>query len=540
MNTLIILHTNRLIRANVFIMVIFAIIINLEGSRRCIAQTTWDCSSWETAIMACDDGGVYYMRQVAEFNALFWLGQQFGNDPAFSNVFFGRLIRGVGVGEHDFRIDRWVGKFFDVPKGRTCEFGDLEIETFVVPSNPRIPWCDFPECYLRKVRARPAFPGNVWGLERAFISGCWEEAPDPVPPLPLGSWDVSVHNLSSASIPAGFQGSGLEILSGTWQGDDGGTYYIRDIPITHELVWFAEHPTAAPGVPSVSGRQPIPPSAFANVFIGTRNGDQIEGLWADVPRGGARGYGRLKLRLLDACTLEIIEETGGYGGRILRRYESVSVDINFSQLDIRRTEDSGGDEPKLENVFAKMDGDGIDRSSLSTSRAILDARNSGRLGNNVKRSPPPLSLSSDFGHFNAVVKTILGPCQAAASPPETMIGVAVAAWDEDRVSESSFDDWVRMLQSNLDIDIRGGRSPNFVALAGRRHFRFRWRDGHDYLGYGAKIWKFAELLEIARRTPPEEDFQFEMTGDGAHYITPGKITVQLRLNPVCLWIVPGK
>jgi len=522
--------TNRFLETQIFIMLISVFVIGRDEASQAFAQTSDYFGLRE--IKACDDGGVYYLRQVDELGKLFWFGQEFSNDPAFANVFFGRLYRGVGVDSRGNRIDRWEGRFFDVPKGKTCRYGFLRIQSLVVPPNSRIAGCDFPSIFLQKGRFSAPFDGTTWGLENNLL-GCWEDAPTPRSPLPLGTWLESVNTLSSVSIPAGFEGNTTENLSGTWLGNDGGTYYINDVNGTHELVWFAEHPSATPGVP---GR--IPPSGWANVFIGYRAiGNRIEGTWADVPRGGANRYGTLALQIETPFKLRTISQTGGYGEPILWRYQSLSVEIDIPNLEIRRAEDGDGDEARIEVIFAKMDGDGINRTSLTTSHAILVPRNSGRLRNDFHGGTIP--LVPEIGHFGADVKTIVGASSAETIHPATMIGIAVSAWDDDSSPNSRrigmFEDWYRMLQSNLDSDIRRGRTPGFVSLAGRRHFRWDlWTNDDDHLGYGARAWRFADLLAIAGRGGSEE-FVFEMTGDGAHYVVRGTIRVTSRINLDCRW-----
>ena len=53
---------------------------------------------------------------------------------------------------------------------------------------------------------------------------------------------------------------------------------------------------------------------WTNVFEGTRNGDIIDGEWADV-RGKAWRHGTLKLRLSNTTSMVKIGGTGsGFGG----------------------------------------------------------------------------------------------------------------------------------------------------------------------------------------------------------------------------------
>jgi hypothetical protein len=71
-------------------------------------------------------------------------------------------------------------------------------------------------------------------------------------------------------------------LTGTWRGDDGGTYYIRQIG--NDIFWFGELTPQNPG--------------WANVAYGTISGNIINLKWADVPKSGARGSGTLSLSVI--------------------------------------------------------------------------------------------------------------------------------------------------------------------------------------------------------------------------------------------------
>lgn len=92
-----------------------------------------------------------------------------------------------------------------------------------------------------------------------------------------------------------------EDLTGAWAGDDGGTYYVRQID---NVVWWI-------GLDATDG------GAFSNVFHGTRQGEFITGRWADVPRGGAMSSGALVIQVVHGPKgLELRKRrgTGGFGG----------------------------------------------------------------------------------------------------------------------------------------------------------------------------------------------------------------------------------
>lgn len=87
-------------------------------------------------------------------------------------------------------------------------------------------------------------------------------------------------------------------VSGVWKANDGGTYRLHTVGPT---IWWV-------GMSGDDGR------SWTNVFKGTRNGDIIDGEWADV-RGKSWGHGTLKLRISGTTFMEKIGGTGsGFGG----------------------------------------------------------------------------------------------------------------------------------------------------------------------------------------------------------------------------------
>ncbi len=65
-----------------------------------------------TGIWQCDDGAVYYIRQIGD--KVFWLGEKEAEDPRFCNVAFG------SVTPSDVTL-QWA----DVPKGKNRHFGTI-------------------------------------------------------------------------------------------------------------------------------------------------------------------------------------------------------------------------------------------------------------------------------------------------------------------------------------------------------------------------------------------------------------------------------
>lgn len=95
-------------------------------------------------------------------------------------------------------------------------------------------------------------------------------------------------------------GSALAVdLSGTWQADDGGTYYLRQNGST--LTWYGEEKAVGP--------------RWANVFDGRISAQRIRGGWLDVPKGSTQGSGELQLEIREnGNVLEATRKSGGFGG----------------------------------------------------------------------------------------------------------------------------------------------------------------------------------------------------------------------------------
>jgi len=87
-------------------------------------------------------------------------------------------------------------------------------------------------------------------------------------------------------------------LTGKWNCNDGGSYFIRQID--NELWWY--------GQSKDNGK------TWSNVFHGHIKGNQIKGKWVDVPQGLTKNSGEIILEILGNSKLKTIEKTGGFGG----------------------------------------------------------------------------------------------------------------------------------------------------------------------------------------------------------------------------------
>jgi hypothetical protein len=91
-------------------------------------------------------------------------------------------------------------------------------------------------------------------------------------------------------------------LTGVWQGSDGGTYYIRQLG--NHVWWYGESPNGQ----------------WSNIFHGALDGEWLEGLWLDVPKGRDHDHGALRLRVDSSGEFHREQKSGDdFGGSRWRR-----------------------------------------------------------------------------------------------------------------------------------------------------------------------------------------------------------------------------
>jgi hypothetical protein len=87
-------------------------------------------------------------------------------------------------------------------------------------------------------------------------------------------------------------------LTGVWTGNDGGTYYLRQI--NNVVWWFGEDDAENP--------------SWSNIAHGRLNGKTINLEWTDVPKGSITQNGTLVIKVVDNNKLILQTEVGGFGG----------------------------------------------------------------------------------------------------------------------------------------------------------------------------------------------------------------------------------
>lgn len=91
-------------------------------------------------------------------------------------------------------------------------------------------------------------------------------------------------------------------LSGYYEADDGGAYYLRQIG--DKVFWFGENPNGS----------------YANVLSGTVSGNKITARWVDVPKGKAKGLGEITFEIQgDGATLVKLSSTAPFGVKSLKK-----------------------------------------------------------------------------------------------------------------------------------------------------------------------------------------------------------------------------
>ena len=105
-------------------------------------------------------------------------------------------------------------------------------------------------------------------------------------------------------------GNKPELISGIWNCNDGGKYYVRIDG--NDCYWFGESDDEG--------------ASWVNIFIGKIEGAQIKGIWFDLPKGKNRGKGDLVLDIApDMKAFNFVDGTGGFSGRQWKKTEASSA-----------------------------------------------------------------------------------------------------------------------------------------------------------------------------------------------------------------------
>ncbi len=133
-------------------------------------------------------------------------------------------------------------------------------------------WDDSKQAFLVK---------NSWGTDWGLDGFCW---------VKYGNFNIGRRAIVVTAKKS------YSSINRVFKGSDNALYYVREIG--SKVYWFGE--TSNGG--------------FANVFSGTRSGNNVVGKWADVPKGGAKNNGTLRFRVsTSGKKLTRTNQTGGFG-----------------------------------------------------------------------------------------------------------------------------------------------------------------------------------------------------------------------------------
>ena len=96
---------------------------------------------------------------------------------------------------------------------------------------------------------------------------------------------VAIYSCSSRTVS--WDGTSHIDLTGTWNGDDEGVYYLRQLG---DQVWWL-------GMSGMGGPFAARGSDWTNVYVGTLSGHTLTGTYADVPQGKILDKGPVVLEL---------------------------------------------------------------------------------------------------------------------------------------------------------------------------------------------------------------------------------------------------
>jgi hypothetical protein len=162
------------------------------------------------------------------------------------------------------------------------------------------------EAVLSLVMPRPAVPAVNWAASVA--------APGQPGPHELTITAFPADGGAPASVTVGFTVQApASSLTGVWECDDGGLYYLRQGP-DRSVIWAGLHDSGFH-----KGLD------FTNVFRGwlSADGGALAGDWADVPRGATANSGTLAASVIDdADGFRLVrvddQTTGGFSGQVWR------------------------------------------------------------------------------------------------------------------------------------------------------------------------------------------------------------------------------
>jgi hypothetical protein len=335
-----------------------------------------------------------------------------------NDLFYIREVEGSGI--LPLKLVRW---FAEEKTGAWANvFIGVRLEDEIFGS-----WADVPKGYAQKNGGLSLTVANdetqitALNVTGGFGSTSWTRAPAsyPIPPATF--------------VPPRFQEANL---TGTWLGDDGATYYVRQIG--SKVWWIGEHPNGA----------------FSNVFVGRVSNRTVEGSWADVPKGTGSQDG--KLTLVAAFpgwrTLGVTAQTGGFGCTRLSKVDAMDVRLELDTFQILANNE-GSDEPYIWPVYIKIDGETVSLLSPSTATTtVYSPKGShgdlGAAAEDMKEGGPGIKIPKAIGRFDTRLFTVLDAPLAAAEA-FSLLTVGVIGMEEDGTSDAAAEEGRITLRDSL-------------------------------------------------------------------------------------------
>jgi len=102
-------------------------------------------------------------------------------------------------------------------------------------------------------------------------------------------------------------------LTGDWRASTGDNFYIRQV---NNTVWSYEESSAKD-------------ENWTSVAYGTLEGNTVKLNWTDVPKGNASLIGTLVLNVTSDNELQVIDQTGGWGGKDWKQIKLMRISSGF-------------------------------------------------------------------------------------------------------------------------------------------------------------------------------------------------------------------
>ena len=115
-------------------------------------------------------------------------------------------------------------------------------------------------------------------------------------------------------IIAVFLGTTLAVdLTGDWKASTGENFFIRQV---NNTVWCY-------------GESNATNANWTSIAYGTLEGNTVKLDWADVPKGNANLMGTLMLNVTSDHELQVIDQTGGWGGEEWKQIKLMRINSGF-------------------------------------------------------------------------------------------------------------------------------------------------------------------------------------------------------------------